>query len=80
MSLEKKENKKESEIPIDRKMIDLERIRIRLDADHWQKETLKTITETKNNYIEQEKGKQPTLQDNLKKSNKNTLPRDIKKK
>ena len=71
LCLEKMENKKESEIPIVRnliKMLDLEGITFTLDALHCQKETLKIISESKNNYIVQVKGNQSTLQENLKKT------------
>ena len=73
LCLEKIENKKESEIPIVRnliKMLDLEGITFTLDALHCQKETLKIISESKNNYIVQVKGNQSTLQENLKKTSK----------
>ena len=71
LCLEKMENKKESEIPLVRKlikMLDLEGMTFTFDALHCQKETLQIISETKNNYIVQVKGNQPTLQENLKKT------------
>ena len=77
LCLEKMENKKESKIPLVRKlikMLDLEGITFTLDALHCQKETLKIIIETKNNYIVQVKANQPTLQENLKKTSKTPCP------
>lgn len=73
LCLEKIENKKESEIPVVRqliKMLDLEGITFTMDALHCQKETVKEITESKNNYIIQVKGNQPKLQEELKKTSK----------
>ena len=65
------ENKKESEIPLVRKlikMLELEGETFIMDALHCQKETIKEIKESKNNYIVQVKGNQPSLQSNLKKT------------
>ena len=77
LCLEKMENKKESEIPLVRKlikMLDLEGITFTMDALHCQKETIKEIIESKNNYIVQVKGNQPTLQEDLKKTSKMPCP------
>ncbi len=77
LCLEKMENKKESEIPLVRKlikMLDLEGITFTMDALHCQKETIKEIIESKNNYIVQVKGNQPTLQEDLKKTSKIPCP------
>ncbi len=73
LCLEKMENKKESEIPLVRKlikMLGLKEVTFTFDALHCQKETLQLISETKNNYIVQVKGNQPTLLENLKKHRK----------
>lgn len=73
LCLEKMENKKESEIPLVRnliKMLGLENITFTLDALHCQKETVKEIIESKNNYIIQVKGNQETLHKQLKKTSK----------
>ena len=70
LSLEKIESKKESEIPIVRKlikMLDLEGVTFTMDSLHCQKETVKEIVKSKNNYIIQVKGNQPTLHDSVKK-------------
>ena len=71
LCLEKIENKKESEIPVVQKlikMLDLEGVTFTLDSLHCQKETVKTIIETGNNYIIQVKKNQPNLHKTLKKT------------
>jgi hypothetical protein len=73
LCLGKIETKKESEIPEVRKlikMLDLEGVTFTMDALHCQKQTVKEIIESKNNYIVQVKGNQPTLQEDLKKTSK----------
>lgn len=73
LCLEKMENKKESEIPKVRKlikMLDLEGITFTLDSLHCQKETIREIIESKNNYIIQVKGNQHKLHEELKKTSK----------
>lgn len=73
LCLEKMENKKESEIPIVRKlikMLDLEGVTFTIDSLHCQKETIKEIVESKNNYIIQVKGNQSKLYETLKKTQK----------
>lgn len=80
MCLEKIENKKESEIPVVQKlikMLDLEGVTFTLDSLHCQKETVKTIIETGNNYIIQVKKNQPNLYKTLK---KNCEPMKLKSK
>lgn len=64
-------NSKESEIPKVReliKMLDLKGIIYTLDALHCQKETVKTIVESKNNYCIGVKGNQKKLYKQLKKT------------
>jgi len=56
------------------KMLELEGVTFTMDALHCQKETMKEIIESKNNYIVQVKGNQPTLQENLKKTLKIHCP------
>ena len=73
LCLEKIENKKESEIPTVRKlikMLDLDGVTFTMDSLHCQKETVKEIVESNNNYIIQVKGNQPTLQETVKKKQK----------
>ena len=73
MCLEKIENKKESEIPVVRKLIkllDLEGVTFTMDALHCQKATVKEIIGSKNNYIIQVKGNQSKLYETLKKTQK----------
>ena len=70
LCLEKMETKKEHEISIVRKLIkvlNLEGVTLTMDSLHCQKETIKEIIETKNNYIIQVKGNQPKLYSTLKK-------------
>lgn len=77
LCLEKMENKKESEIPVVRKlirMLDLEGVIFTMDALHCQKETIEEIVKTGNNYIIQVKGNQSTLQNTLKKTSKPFVP------
>jgi len=71
LCLDKMESKKESEIPLVRKlikMLDLEGVTFSMDALHCQKKTIEVILESKNNYIMNAKGNQPILQNQIKKT------------
>ena len=71
LSVKKIENKKESEIPAVKQlieMLDLEGVIFTLDALHCQKETVKTIVENKNDYVIGVKGNQKKLLQKIKKN------------